>query len=100
MGARLLHGDDTLRPIQVRYFYRGNDHPFTLNELKDFYFKLRENWLIQSDAWPHDRSLRGTSEKTLAVGAVRRHRGTGGKGLGGRQVRRHLEAARMGRLWQ
>lgn len=32
---------------KVRYFHRGNDHPFTLNEVKDFYFKLRENWLIQ-----------------------------------------------------
>merc|ERR1712226_1304124 len=32
---------------KVRYFHRGYDHPFTLNELKDFYFKLRENWLIQ-----------------------------------------------------
>ncbi|CAE8724140.1 unnamed protein product [Polarella glacialis] len=32
---------------KVRYFYRGHDHPFTLNELKDYYFKLRENWLIQ-----------------------------------------------------
>lgn len=59
---------------EVRYFYRGHDHAFTLNELKaqfriafeafrtqnlyrwffwfdlrmkDFYFKLRENWLIQ-----------------------------------------------------
>eukprot|EP00435_Cladocopium_sp_Y103_P010978 s945_g2.t2 len=32
---------------KVRYFYRGHDHAFTLNEMKDFYFKLRENWLIQ-----------------------------------------------------
>eukprot|EP00928_Gymnodinium_smaydae_P086740 TRINITY_DN7117_c0_g2_i4.p2 TRINITY_DN7117_c0_g2~~TRINITY_DN7117_c0_g2_i4.p2 ORF type:complete len:193 (+),score=49.52 TRINITY_DN7117_c0_g2_i4:161-739(+) len=32
---------------KVRYFYRGYDHPFTLNELKDVYFKLRENYLIQ-----------------------------------------------------
>eukprot|EP00438_Fugacium_kawagutii_P011766 Skav222940 [mRNA] locus=scaffold1489:503418:516491:- [translate_table: standard] len=32
---------------KVRYFYKGHDHAFTLNELKDFYFKLRENWLIQ-----------------------------------------------------
>merc|ERR1719195_485018 len=32
---------------KVRYFFRGYDHPFTLNELKDLYFKLRENWLIQ-----------------------------------------------------
>eukprot|EP00811_Abedinium_folium_P009939 NODE_19192_length_855_cov_4.177198.p2 GENE.NODE_19192_length_855_cov_4.177198~~NODE_19192_length_855_cov_4.177198.p2 ORF type:complete len:209 (-),score=51.61 NODE_19192_length_855_cov_4.177198:155-781(-) len=32
---------------KVRYFHRGNDHPFTINEVKDFYFKLRENWLIQ-----------------------------------------------------
>jgi len=32
---------------KVRYFYRGYDHPFTINELKDFYFKLRENYLIQ-----------------------------------------------------
>ncbi|CAK0805470.1 unnamed protein product [Prorocentrum cordatum] len=32
---------------KVRYFYKGHDHPFTLNELKDFYFKLRENWMIQ-----------------------------------------------------
>eukprot|EP00747_Dinoflagellata_sp_TGD_P164125 gnl/TRDRNA2_/TRDRNA2_183614_c0_seq1.p2 gnl/TRDRNA2_/TRDRNA2_183614_c0~~gnl/TRDRNA2_/TRDRNA2_183614_c0_seq1.p2 ORF type:complete len:200 (+),score=39.60 gnl/TRDRNA2_/TRDRNA2_183614_c0_seq1:68-667(+) len=32
---------------KVRYFHRGHDHPFTVNELKDFYFKLRENWLIQ-----------------------------------------------------
>merc|ERR1712226_217879 len=32
---------------KVRYFHRGYDNPFTLNELKDFYFKLRENYLIQ-----------------------------------------------------
>mmetsp|Transcript_94581 Transcript_94581/g.164098 ORF Transcript_94581/g.164098 Transcript_94581/m.164098 type:complete len:200 (-) Transcript_94581:84-683(-) len=32
---------------KVRYFHKGYDHPFTVNELKDFYFKLRENWLIQ-----------------------------------------------------
>ena len=33
---------------QVRYLFRGYDHPFTLNETKDFLFKLRENWVIQS----------------------------------------------------
>ncbi len=33
--------------LQLRYYYRGNDHPFTLNEIKDYYFKLRENYLIQ-----------------------------------------------------
>ncbi|CAD7932528.1 unnamed protein product [Amoebophrya sp. A25] len=32
---------------KLRYYYRGNDHPFTLNETKDFYFKMRENYLIQ-----------------------------------------------------
>lgn len=32
---------------KLRYFYRGNDHPFSLNEQKDYYFKLRENLLIQ-----------------------------------------------------
>lgn len=35
---------------KLRYFYAGNDTPFTLNETKDLYFKLRENWLIQSYA--------------------------------------------------
>eukprot|EP00746_Dinoflagellata_sp_MGD_P161693 gnl/MRDRNA2_/MRDRNA2_88929_c0_seq1.p1 gnl/MRDRNA2_/MRDRNA2_88929_c0~~gnl/MRDRNA2_/MRDRNA2_88929_c0_seq1.p1 ORF type:complete len:197 (+),score=25.93 gnl/MRDRNA2_/MRDRNA2_88929_c0_seq1:68-658(+) len=33
---------------KLRYFYRGHDHPFTVNELKDYYFKIRENWLIQA----------------------------------------------------
>lgn len=32
---------------KLRYFYRGNDHPYTLNETKDYYFKLKENHLIQ-----------------------------------------------------
>jgi len=32
---------------KIRYFHKGFDHPFTMNELKDFYFKLRENYLIQ-----------------------------------------------------
>jgi len=33
---------------KVRYLFRGYDHPFTMNETKDFFFKLRENWVIQS----------------------------------------------------
>mmetsp|Transcript_37585 Transcript_37585/g.82216 ORF Transcript_37585/g.82216 Transcript_37585/m.82216 type:complete len:192 (+) Transcript_37585:49-624(+) len=32
---------------KVRYLFRGNDHPFTVNEQKDFLYKLRENFLIQ-----------------------------------------------------
>lgn len=32
---------------KLRYFYAGNDHPWTVNEKKDLYFKLRENHLIQ-----------------------------------------------------
>merc|ERR1719169_120166 len=32
---------------KIRYFHRGYDHPFTVNEMKDLFFKLRENWLIQ-----------------------------------------------------
>ena len=27
--------------------YRGLDHPFSLNEFKDYLFKMRENYLIQ-----------------------------------------------------
>eukprot|EP00918_Siedleckia_nematoides_P106038 GHVU01231470.1.p1 GENE.GHVU01231470.1~~GHVU01231470.1.p1 ORF type:complete len:184 (+),score=10.21 GHVU01231470.1:78-629(+) len=31
----------------IRYFFRGIDHPFGLNEYKDMLFKLRENYLIE-----------------------------------------------------
>uniref|UniRef100_A0A0G4FMB5 Uncharacterized protein n=1 Tax=Chromera velia CCMP2878 TaxID=1169474 RepID=A0A0G4FMB5_9ALVE len=30
----------------IRYFLRGLDHPFSLNEKKDALFKMRENYLI------------------------------------------------------
>eukprot|EP00397_Hematodinium_sp_SG-2012_P034171 GEMP01036610.1.p1 GENE.GEMP01036610.1~~GEMP01036610.1.p1 ORF type:complete len:194 (+),score=39.99 GEMP01036610.1:53-634(+) len=33
---------------KIRYFYKGFDHPYTMNELKDLFFKLRENYLIQT----------------------------------------------------
>jgi len=32
---------------KVRYYYRGIDHPTTVNEEKDMLFKLRENYLIE-----------------------------------------------------
>jgi hypothetical protein len=32
---------------KLRYIYRGLDHPFSLNEFKDYLFKMRENYLIQ-----------------------------------------------------
>ncbi|EER05528.1 conserved hypothetical protein [Perkinsus marinus ATCC 50983] len=33
---------------KIRYFYRGFDHPYTINEAKDQLWKLRENWIIQN----------------------------------------------------
>jgi hypothetical protein len=33
---------------KIRYYYRGMDHPMTVNESKDLLWKLRENWIIQS----------------------------------------------------
>lgn len=33
---------------KIRYFYVGNDEAYTLNEMKDYFFKLRENYLIQA----------------------------------------------------
>eukprot|EP00920_Eleutheroschizon_duboscqi_P035832 GHVT01086740.1.p1 GENE.GHVT01086740.1~~GHVT01086740.1.p1 ORF type:complete len:212 (+),score=32.90 GHVT01086740.1:505-1140(+) len=36
-----------LMTYEVRYFFRGLDHPFGLNELKSFFFKLRENYTIE-----------------------------------------------------
>lgn len=33
---------------KIRYYYRGFDHPFSLNETKDLLWKLRENWIIQT----------------------------------------------------
>lgn len=36
----------SLMTYEARYFYRGLDHPFSLNEIKDFLFKLRENYLV------------------------------------------------------
>ncbi|KAF4672678.1 hypothetical protein FOL47_000231 [Perkinsus chesapeaki] len=33
---------------KIRYFYRGFDHPYTINEAKDQLWKLRENWVIQN----------------------------------------------------
>ncbi|OEH80037.1 transmembrane protein [Cyclospora cayetanensis] len=38
----------SLMTYEARYFYRGLDHPFSLNEIKDFLFKLRENYLINT----------------------------------------------------
>ena len=32
---------------KVRFYYRGIDHPFTINESKDLLWKMRENWVIQ-----------------------------------------------------
>ena len=32
---------------KIRYYYRGEDHPFTINETKDLLWKMRENWIIQ-----------------------------------------------------
>ncbi|EPR59767.1 putative transmembrane protein [Toxoplasma gondii TgCatPRC2] len=36
----------SLMTYEARYCYRGLDHPFTLNEMKDFLFKLREQYLV------------------------------------------------------
>lgn len=36
----------SLMTYEARYCYRGLDHPFTLNEMKDFLFKLREQFLV------------------------------------------------------
>lgn len=36
----------SLMTYEVRYCYRGLDHPFTINEIKDFLFKLREQHLV------------------------------------------------------
>eukprot|EP00923_Selenidium_pygospionis_P050618 GHVN01087590.1.p1 GENE.GHVN01087590.1~~GHVN01087590.1.p1 ORF type:complete len:197 (+),score=19.17 GHVN01087590.1:59-649(+) len=33
---------------EIRYFFRGIDHPFGMNEYKDLLFKLRENFIIES----------------------------------------------------
>jgi len=33
---------------KLRYYYRGFDHPFSINETKDLLWKLRENWIIQT----------------------------------------------------
>jgi len=33
---------------KIRYYYKGFDHPYTMNELKDLFFKLRENVLVQT----------------------------------------------------
>lgn len=30
----------------IRYYFKQNDHPFNLNEYKDIFFKLRENYFI------------------------------------------------------
>lgn len=38
----------SLMTYEARYFYRGLDHPFSLNEIKDFLFKLRENYLVNT----------------------------------------------------
>ncbi|UKJ90252.2 hypothetical protein MACJ_001184 [Theileria orientalis] len=37
-----------LMTYEVRYFNRGLDHPFTMNEVKDFLFKMKENYLIEN----------------------------------------------------
>lgn len=39
---------EILFSLQIRYFYRGFDHPYTINEAKDQLWKLRENWIIQN----------------------------------------------------
>ncbi|PHJ22089.1 transmembrane protein [Cystoisospora suis] len=36
----------SLMTYEARYCYRGLDHPFTLNEIKDFLYKLREQYLV------------------------------------------------------
>lgn len=36
----------SLMTYEVRYFFRGLDHPFGLSEIKDFLFKLREKQMI------------------------------------------------------
>jgi len=33
---------------KLRYFAKGVDHPYTMNELKDLFFKLKENVLVQT----------------------------------------------------
>ncbi|KAF8820995.1 hypothetical protein IE077_002582 [Cardiosporidium cionae] len=37
----------SLMTYEVRYFNRGLDHPFSLNEIKDFWYKIKENYLIE-----------------------------------------------------
>ncbi|PFH32065.1 hypothetical protein BESB_020060 [Besnoitia besnoiti] len=36
----------SLMTYEARYCFRGLDHPFTLNEMKDFLYKLREQYLV------------------------------------------------------
>ncbi|AFZ79128.1 hypothetical protein BEWA_019740 [Theileria equi strain WA] len=46
----------SLMTYEVRYFDRGHDHPFTINEVKDFLFKVKENYLIENHPgvqYPH-----------------------------------------------
>merc|ERR1711924_483900 len=55
MGIQSAYANPGTRPAfkiaqeqpKLRYIYRGLDHPFTLNEFKDYLFKMRENYLIQ-----------------------------------------------------
>eukprot|EP00921_Rhytidocystis_pertsovi_P015407 GHVQ01024490.1.p1 GENE.GHVQ01024490.1~~GHVQ01024490.1.p1 ORF type:complete len:206 (-),score=19.01 GHVQ01024490.1:544-1161(-) len=45
-GKRPAH-TISLLTYNTRYYHRGLDHPFGLNEMKDVLFKLRENFLIE-----------------------------------------------------
>lgn len=46
----------SLMTYEVRYFDRGHDHPFAVNEVKDYLFKLKENYLVENHPgvqYPH-----------------------------------------------
>uniref|UniRef100_A0A1E1X146 Uncharacterized protein n=1 Tax=Amblyomma aureolatum TaxID=187763 RepID=A0A1E1X146_9ACAR len=46
----------SLMTYEARYFDRGHDHPFNVNEIKDYLFKLKENYLIENHPgvqYPH-----------------------------------------------
>ncbi|GFE54786.1 hypothetical protein BaOVIS_021900 [Babesia ovis] len=46
----------SMMTYEVRYFDKGHDHPFNVNEIKDYLFKLKENYLIENHPgvqYPH-----------------------------------------------
>ncbi|KAK2198008.1 hypothetical protein BdWA1_001013 [Babesia duncani] len=62
----------SLLTFEIRYFDRGLDHPFGINEVKDLVFKLKENYSIENHPgiqYPHvfRQHANVTTPPTLAV---------------------------------